>query len=80
MLESLLGFVGHTDFLGVLLPSKARAGVGAEGISYPYSLCWGLVSSHTGMGKMFYELELKSFGSLCMDFSFFFCDILMPKV
>lgn len=71
MLESLLGFVGHAAFLGLLLPSKIRAGVGAEGISYPLSVCRGPVSSNIGMGKMFYEFELKSFGSVCVDFLVF---------
>ena len=79
MLESLLEFVGHTAFLGFLIPSKTRAGVGAESISYPRPLCQGPVSSHIGVGKMFCELELKNFGSVCVDF-FNFCDILVPKV
>jgi len=80
VLESLLGFVGHAAFLGfLLLPSKTRAGVGAEGSSYPCLVCPGPVSSHIGMGKMFYEPELKSFGSVCMDF-YTICDFLMPRV
>lgn len=79
MLEKFLAFGGHAAFLELLLPLKVRAGVRAKGISYPCPVCWGLVSSDIGMGKVFYELELKSFGSVCMDF-LVFCDILMPKV
>lgn len=34
------------------------------------------MSGYIGMEKVFYELQLKSFESLCMDFFFSFCVVL----
>lgn len=65
MLQSLPGFVRRAAFLGLLLPLKTRVWVGSEVISCPCLLCWGLGSGHVGVGKIFYELELKSFRSVC---------------